>query len=98
MGTEHRTTCWMSPLIKGTDAERAELRQKITSAIRSCHGNLERSAEMLGVNIATLRRYVDRLGLGGLVEQQRGTLGAQVARTRMRRAVGALGGRPRKSP
>ena len=98
MSDEHKTSCWMSPLIKGTDAERAELKRAITVALRSHHGNLERSAEFLKVSVETLRRYVDRLGLGAFVEQQRGTLGAKIARTRMRRAVGALGGRPRKAP
>ena len=98
MTEEHRTSCWMGECIKGTDAQRAELKRAITVAIRSCVGNLHGAAKLLGVHVATLRRYVERLGLGALVEQQRGTVGARVARTRMRRAVGALGGRPRKAP
>jgi DNA-binding NtrC family response regulator len=76
----------MSPMIRGTDAQRAELVQAISAALRSCHGNLTRSADMLGVHLDTLRRYVVRLGLGGLAERERSKVDG-----------GQRGGRPRKS-
>ena len=98
MDASHKTTCWMSPMIRGTDAQRAELKRTIEAALRTWSGNLTRTAAALCVGVETLRRYVDRLGLGSLVAQQRRTGRAQVARSLMMSAVGQLGGRPRKPP
>ena len=91
---EHRTKCWMSPMIRGTDAQRAELVQAISVALRSCHGNLTHSADMLGVHLDTLRRYIVRLGLDRLAERERAKLDGHAAAVER----GRLGGRPRKAP
>jgi len=88
----------MGPLIKGTDAQRAELKRTIEVALRTWCGNMTRTAVALDVSVETLRRYVDRLGLGRLVAQQRGTGRAKVLKSLTMSAVGQLGGRPRKSP
>jgi len=94
---EHKTACWMGPLLKGTRAQRDELERTIMVALRSAHGNLTSAAALLEVHVATLARYVDRLGLGAVLEQARGSVGARVATRRRMRAVGRKGGRPRRA-
>lgn len=94
MTDAHKTSCWMSPLIKGTDAERAELKRTITVAVRSACGNLEGAAVLLGVSSATLRRYLTRLGLDALVDRVRPDGGAA---RKLGSVAGRRGGRPRLS-
>ncbi len=86
----------MGPMLKGSDVQRAELKHAISAALRSACGNLVSAAVLLDVHVATLRRYVDRLGLGRLLEQARGSAGAAIARKRRGKRTGRLGGRPRK--
>lgn len=87
----HQTVCWMSGLIKGTDAQRVELRNAIEVALRSAAGSIEVSAGILGVSTATLRRYIIRLELDTLVNSLRPDQG--LAREKGRQA-GVRGGRP----
>lgn len=92
---EHRTTCWMSPLMRGTDSQRRKLVGRIKSAFKETNGNVHRAAEKLGINISTLRRYVERLELQEFVDECRGDGGvARAAGV----AHGTRGGRPRPNP
>lgn len=92
----HKTSCWMGPLSRGTDEDRAALMSKIRLSLISNHGNLNRAAVALGVHVATLRRYVYRLGLGELVQAARSTPSARADRVQTACTNGAMGGRPRK--
>lgn len=96
MGDEHRTTCWMTELIRGSDADKASLRSQVLVALRSCGGNITSAAVLLDVHTATLARYVNRLGLGGAVERLRSTPAAKRAQSARLSRAGRLGGRPRK--
>ena len=91
MTAEHKTSCWMGEYIKGTDAQRAELKRTIVAALRTWQGNMVRTAQALGVSQATLLRYVARLGLDAVVD------GVRPDRGKARRkgsAAGRRGGRP----